>query len=218
MLDIRYRLTHRDGKPLPFAAWFEGAPDGRLHGLELSFEGPRGQATYVAAAPPDQFPTLERNVLSNPATNCDLWVLRRRQADLITLLGAWNEPIYPGVHSPMWIAKSVMPDASCSFTITRDAVRHRILAPSLEPAHALWRRLMDEMEKYAGFAAVDVACTLERLAPADGRLADAQSRHARTAHAFGATGNSDVPGALEDAAAYLGTTTGRLVERLGPED
>lgn len=218
MLDIRYRLTHRDGKPLPFAAWFEGAPDGRLHGLEVSFQRTRGQATYVGAAPPDQLPALERNVLAIPSTNCDVWVLRRRQADLITLHSGWSEPIYPGVHSPMWIAKTVIPDASCSFTITRDAVRHRILAPSLEPAHALWRRLLDEMEKYAGFAMVDVACTLERLAPADGRLSDAKARHARIAHAFGATGNSDVPGALEDAAAYLGTTTGRLMERLGPED
>lgn len=217
MIDIRYRLTHRDGKPLPFAAWFEGAPDGRLHGLDVSFEGPRGQATYVAAAPPDQLPAFERKVLATPATSCDLWVLRRRQAHLLTIHGEWNEPIYPGIHSPMWIAKSIMPHASCSFTITRDAVRHRVLAPSLEPAHALWRRLLDEMEKYAGFAVVDVACTLERLAPADERMADPKARHVRIAHAFGATGAGDVPGAVDDAAAYLGTTRSRLADRLGSE-
>lgn len=216
LLAIQYRLTHRDGKPLPFAAWFEGAPGGRIHAVDVTFQGTRGQATYVASAPPHELHALERRVLEVPATNCDVWSLRRRERGILGIHGAWNEPVYPGVHSPMWIAKGVMPDAAVSLTITPDAVRHRVLAPALEPANAMWRRLLDEMTKYAGFAQVDVVCALEKLAPITFPKDPTRERAARSAFAFGVTDGGPT-WALADAAAHLGTDPDVLAKRIRSE-
>lgn len=152
-------------------------------------------------------PEFIRCLARVPGPNCHDWRVVGLGPTFHVIEAAWREPIYPGVLSPMAVAQRTLGDGTlCSFTITRNEVRHRVLTGDTKDPMALWTGMRDELEKYCGFAAVRVALELVRLRTVEVPANPAAAARARILAEFGAGPNEEGQ-ASTDAMAYLALQT-----------
>lgn len=200
MFGIEYSLTQPGGDPLPFAPWFASAPDARIHGVDVRMREGEGRATYVPmnAADPRR---LQQDVLAMPAPNCCSWSPATRGSSSV-VEAAWDEPIFPGVFSPMAVTwKTFGGVATHGLTIRLHEVRHRIAIPDRVDHGSFWPAIRDELEKYCAFSAVGVKLTLLRAKPMGWPEGALRVARARLLFEFGGFNLNDKE-ALEDAAHY----------------
>lgn len=214
MFGLEYRLVSRSGGRRPFAPWFDHAPKGRVFGLDVEGDGETGSAFLVLDAGGASAERMARDVASCPFPGAEVWRIGHVHGSPV-IEARWREPFFPGVPSPMALARRVLgPEAVVSFTAARDEFRARCAVAQRERLDGVWRALLDVHERYRASTPIDLRLEILRfreLAPEG--LDDAGALVQRRLFEFGGFGLGDTDAARR-ACAFPGATPTEMIAAL----
>ena len=167
MLEVRYRVTFPGGAGNPFAPWFATAPGATITADEVRFLGDEVEARLIASAEGTLSVQALEDLLTAtpPFPSTQEWHLIERHAEMVGLLHRWREPLLPGCPSSLRVAADVLgEDIQCSFVLTRDALRFRILVPEGVSVDGLWVPLRNNLVAWRERTGAHLVLEIERVA------------------------------------------------------